>query len=110
MQAEMEELIKTNGDSWKQQAMEADALEGFKTSTHYTAVEELIFKEIEKMAFATLKSPNLDMTDLNQLYQIRALSQAVDLIRKKIDQKIEQGRAARFNLKKMNSTLEGGRE
>lgn len=110
MLAEREKMISANGDKWKKQAYDGEALEAFKASSHYNVLEELIFKEIEKGAFNTLKNPDLDMTDLNQLYQLRALCQTIDIIRKSIDAQIVAAKNARLFLKEANSTQEGEHE
>lgn len=104
MLGEMEKIASEKGDEWKRQAHLADVLEAAVASTHYQTIDDEIFKEIEREAFATIKSPDLDMTNLNELYQFRALCQAVDLIRKRIHQKIAQGKNARLYLKQLNST------
>lgn len=104
MLAELENLAIAKGDDYKREASDADAIEAFLSSSHYNVLEELVFKKIESQAFSTLKNPTLDMTDLNQLYQLRALCQAIDLIRKQMNQIVAQGKNARLFLKKLNST------
>lgn len=103
MQAEIENLARTQGNVWMVAAQQGEVMEAFKENA-YPAFNEFILKEIEEGALKTLKSPDLDLTNLNHLYQLRALCQVADIIRKRIDDKIQRGKDARTNLKKLNST------
>lgn len=102
---EMQKIGSVQGDIWKKQAIDGETLEAIEGPIQI--LNDLILNEVEQEAFNTLKNPVLDMTDLNQLYQLRALVQTVDLIRKKINQKVQQGKNARTSLKQLNSTPEG---
>lgn len=107
MPANLIDQAYQQADLWKKTAEKADLLEGFLESSHYQVFEDLILKPIEARAFSTLKSPELNLSDLNQLYQLRALCQSVDLIRKEIAGIIQNGKNARTLLKDLLHPKEG---
>lgn len=107
MQDNLEELARENADRWVKESVIGEELQGIQDMA-MPILEREIFREIETEALNTLKNPDLDLSNLNQLYQIRALAQTIDLIRKRMALKIQQGKNARAALKQMNSTQKEG--
>ena len=90
--------------AWIKESERGDKLNDFYKNGHYETINREVLEPLELAAFQTIKNPEFDPSNINQVYQLRALCQIIDQIRGKIEQIISDGRAAKIKISEYNST------
>lgn len=104
----MRALVERNMAKLIEQSQAGEKMNEFYKGGWYDTLNREILEDIEREAFHTLKNPEFDPSNLNMVYQLRALCQTVDKIRERIEQKISDGVAARIKITEYNSTPKEG--
>lgn len=93
---------------WLKVSEAGDRLNEFYKTGSYDILNREVFEPIEREAFNTLKNPDFDPSNANMVYQLRALCQAIDKIRERIEQTISDGVAAKLKISEYNTTQKEG--
>lgn len=107
-QREVEEFIRASAQqaqAWQAQITADEDLEKWCAEGHWAYLRAKVLDQIEREAFATIKNPAFDVTNVNQIAQFKALCQTIDLIEAKINQRVAMVADARAKLRDLeNST------
>lgn len=98
---EYEELIRKQAEYTQQlqRTITGDAdVEKWVSDGHWSFLERRIFAELEREAFQTIKNPAFDPANLSQVAQLKALCQVFDVIRARIEAKVQGVADARNKL------------
>ena len=87
-------------------AVAGERLNDWVKAGHFALIDEIL-KDFELQALNTLKNPEFSVEDKNQVYQLRALLQVSDYVRRTIDRKIDAGITARAQILQNSTPKEG---
>lgn len=95
--------------AWQAQITADEDLEKWYADGHWTYLRAKVLDEVEREAFNTIKNPAFDPTDFSQVAQFKALCQTIDLIERKINQRLAMVADARAKLRdlEMSTPKEG---
>lgn len=86
-------------------AARCERIENWHRSGGYEEFNEEILKPLEWAAFMQIKQPGFDPAKVELVSQLKAATQMVDEIRRKIENKITEGKNARLRILEITSTL-----
>jgi hypothetical protein len=101
---EIESLIRgqaIQAQQWQAQITKDEDLEMWMASGNWDFLKQKVLDEIEREAFATIKNPDFNPSDVAQVAQLKALCQTIDLIKGKIDQRLAMVTDARTKLREL---------
>lgn len=106
-QQEVEAFIRATAQQaqeWQRAITEDEDLEVWMQTGNWDFLKTKVLDQLEMDAFRTIKNPNFDVTDVNQVAQYKALCQTIDLIKKRIDQRLAMVQDARAKLRELETT------
>lgn len=80
-------------------------LEQWVIAGNWDFLERRVFADLEKEAFQTLKNPAFDPANLSQVAQLKALCQIMDLIRNKVNARVQSVKDARDKFAELERDL-----
>ena len=101
---EIDTLIRgqaIQAQQWQAQITRDEDLELWMASGNWDFLKQKVLDEIEREAFATIKNPAFNPSDVAQVAQLKALCQTIDLIKGKIDQRLAMVTDARSKLREL---------
>lgn len=111
-QQEVENFIRATAQQaqgWQKAITADEDLERWVNEGNWTYFRAKVLDVIEMAAFRTIKNPNFNVADVNQVAQFKALCQTIDLIESEINRRLATVQDARDQLKKLeiDATLTG---
>ena len=106
-QQEVENFIRATAQQaqeWQRAITEDEDLEVWMQTGNWDFLKRKVLDKIEQDAFASIKNPAFDPSNLSQVAQLKALCQTIDLIKARIDQRLAMVQDARTKLRELEIT------